>query len=375
MAQRYECQGRWKTLAPLGDFALPGRCKGACLGGYDQGTSLVPRHPTYGTSDVVKNARRGSYTYVTLMPTVHVVLPVRNRSALTRQFLHCLQSQTYPHLRLLVIDDGSTDETAHVIRTEYPSAKVICGDGSLWWAGSLQKAYEWLCASAPEAEDVILIVNDDTSFSPDFVANAIDILTRRSRCLLLSRTIDAETGLTSETGIEADFARFRFDIARDPARINCLSTRGLFMRWGDMQEIGGFRPTILPHYWSDYEYTIRASRRGFACLTDDSVVLRTNAKATGERDLDGLVGWKLVHTMFSRRSPSNPVYSTAFVLIAAPWRWKAVDLSYVWARSLGRLLWQGALRRQLRNGRQCATTQGIPGSDKTTVRRRSKTHD
>lgn len=292
-----------------------------------------------------------------MVQTVHVLLPVHNRRELTRGFLRCLRRQTHAPVRLMVIDDGSRDGTDEVVRAEYPAAHLIRGDGSWWWSGSLQRGYEWLCARPPDRDDVILIINDDTTFDADYLSRGVEFLRRHPRSLLLSRILDPRTGTVMETGIEADFARFRFEIARSRDRINCLSTRGLFLRWDDMRRIGGFRPRLLPHYWSDYEYTLRARRRGLACLTDESVVLRANAKTTGERDLDGLIGRELVRALFSRRSPSNPVYSTVFVLIAAPWRWKAIDLSYVWARSLGRLLWQGLLRRPLRGGRQDATTQ------------------
>ncbi|HWQ38894.1 MAG TPA: glycosyltransferase [Burkholderiales bacterium] len=277
--------------------------------------------------------------------TVHVLLPVHNRSELTRRFLRCLRSQTYPRIRVLVIDDGSRDATAAVIEAEYPAAHVLHGDGRWWWAGCLQEGFDWLRSRQIPDSDLVLIANDDTTFDADYIERAVAFLRGRSRCLLCSQLRDPLTGVVRQSGVEADLRRFAFRVAEDPSRINCLPTRGLFLRWGDMRRIGGFHRHLLPHYWSDYEYTLRAHRLGFACLTDSSVAVTANADSTGERDLDRLVGWTFVRSLFSIRTPLNPVYRTSFVLFACPGAWKFINVFNVWGRALARIAWQGVVRR------------------------------
>ena len=97
----------------------------------------------------------------------------------------------------------------------------------------------------------------------------------------------------------------------------------------------------MPHYWSDYEYTIRARRKGLRCLTDDSVALVPDGKATGYHDLDDLSGWRFTRRFFSIKSPLNPWYRVIFVLLAAPGILKFVGVVNVVARTVPRLLWQG----------------------------------
>lgn len=281
---------------------------------------------------------------------VYLLLPVHNRRATTQAFVESLRRQTHSDYHLLLIDDGSTDGTAAAVEAAIANASVLRGQGSWWWAGCLQQGFEWLQRQAISDEDIVLIINDDTTFAEDFLANAVRYLRTNPDCLLLSRSLDSRGGIARETGIEADFMRFRFRVASAAHRINCLSTRGLFLRWGAMRRLGGFRPRLLPHYWSDYEYTLRAARHGMRCVTDATVALHSRPELTGNRWLDDLTGGALVRQLFSIKCPANPVYSTMFVMLASPLRWMPTALLLVWGRSAARLLWQGLLRRPMPGG-------------------------
>ena len=273
--------------------------------------------------------------------TVHVLLPVHNRRDLTLRFLGCLRQQTHRPLRLLLIDDGSTDGTSQAVMAEWPEATIIAGNGSWWWAGALKRAIEHLVVQQISADDIVLIANDDTEIERSHIEHAVEFLRAHPGSLLCARMQDAKTGAIKESGVHADLWRFRFRIARNAGEINCLPTRGLFLRWRDLRRIGDFHPRLLPHYWSDYEYTIRAHRRGLRCLTDASVSLRANPDSTGYHDLDHLVGRDFLRQYFSVKCPLNPVYRSSFAWLAAPLMAKVPALLIVWLRALPRMFWQG----------------------------------
>lgn len=75
---------------------------------------------------------------------IYILLPVHNRSAITEHFVNCLAAQTYRSYHLVLIDDGSTDGTADMVRAKIKEISVIKGDGNWWWAGSLQQGIDWL---------------------------------------------------------------------------------------------------------------------------------------------------------------------------------------------------------------------------------------
>lgn len=278
------------------------------------------------------------------IPTVFVLLPVHNRSAITSKFVRCLAAQTYQRLNLVILDDGSTDGTAQMVREILPDAAIVMGDGSWWWSGCMQRGYEWLSRKCPDDDDVILFANDDITFSEDFVERGVDFLRKMPGVLLGARLLNKD-GAVLETGVEADLWRFIFRTAGKAEKINCLPTRALFLRWGSMRQIGGFHPHLLPQYWADYEYTMRAHRLGMHCVTSNRVIILADMTTTGYHNLDALVGWQFLRRLFSIKTPLNPLYRTSFVLLASPWLWKPFSALNVWFRAAFRIIWQGLLLR------------------------------
>ncbi len=277
---------------------------------------------------------------------VFVLLPVHNRREITRQFVACLAAQTHPRTQLIVIDDGSTDGTAAMVMQALPKAVIIKGDGNWWWSGSMQRGYEWLLRHAPGNDDVVLLANDDIRFEPDFLKRAITRLQGQPDALLGSRLLHRKGDVPLETGVHANLRRFTFRSVKPEEAIDCLPTRALFLRWSDMRRLGGFHPRLLPQYWADYEYTLRARRLNLRCVTSGDVTINANMETTGHHDLDALTGRKFVRSLFSVKTPLNPVYRSAFVLLASPWLWKPVNLMNVWCRAGFRILWQGVLHQR-----------------------------
>ena len=279
-------------------------------------------------------------------PTVFVLLPVHNRREITRKFIACFAAQTHSHTRLIVIDDGSTDGTADMVTQAVPGAVIIKGDGSWWWAGSMQRGYEWLSHQGPKADDLVLLANDDIGFEPDFLERAITCLEGHPSALLGARLLSQKNSVPLESGVHADMRRFMFRTVRSTETIDCLPTRALFLRWSDMCRLGGFYPRLLPQYWADYEYTLRARRLNLRCVTSGDVAIRANMETTGQHDLDALTGWKFLSSLFSIKTPLNPLYRTSFAMLASPWAWKAVNVANVCVRAGFRILWQGVLYQQ-----------------------------
>jgi GalNAc5-diNAcBac-PP-undecaprenol beta-1,3-glucosyltransferase len=58
-------------------------------------------------------------------PFFSIVLPVYNRSGLIRATIDTLLAQTYTSWELIVIDDGSTDDSARVIQSTYGADKRV----------------------------------------------------------------------------------------------------------------------------------------------------------------------------------------------------------------------------------------------------------
>ena len=258
---------------------------------------------------------------------IHIILPVHNRLDSTKCFIDCLLKQSFTQYHLILIDDGSTDGTADYVKERIKNLTILSGQGHWWWGGGLHQGYLWFKAKKQAVDDLVLMINHDTEFDPDFFEKAIDVLSTRSRTLLLARVYSKQSHQFVEAGVHADWQRLTFEHTENPDRINCLSTRGLFLRVGDLMDIGGFHSVLLPHYLSDYEFTIRAHRRGYQLMTDPSVTLRVDETTTGYHAWQKSVGRKeFFRDYFSVRSSSNPLYWFSFVALACPWKFKPLNL-------------------------------------------------
>ncbi len=267
--------------------------------------------------------------------TIYILLPVHNRRAITERFIHCLAAQTITNYHLVLLDDGSTDGTADMVRAQISNVTVIQGDGTWWWAGALQAGYTWLQQHSLQPSDTVVICNDDTEFDPDFLAIGVELLQQHPHALVLAECYHLHTGDLIDAGMHADWPKFQFRPASTVDPINCLSTNGLFLRWHDFQTIGGFRPHVLPHYASDYEFTMRALAKGLQLVTNPRLRLRWDQGATGYTDIPQSVSLPTYFRQcFSNKYVYNPIVWMWFIGLCCPWPWKLINWLRVWKRSL-----------------------------------------
>lgn len=250
--------------------------------------------------------------------------------------MQCLQQQTYADYQLVLVDDGCHDGTVEAVLAVMPQANVLKGDGQLWWAGSINKAIDWLTTEDIADDSIVLMINDDTSFDADFLQQACRYLNKNPHTLLLARQQDVVTGEIMESGMHLDVRNMNFYPANNGREINCLSTRGLFLFWSDLKKIGKLRDKWLPHYGSDTEFTFRAYRQGFRLATDSSVYLTHDKDNTNYKfNLPKRVP---LNVFFSHRYDMNPVMLTRMAILVSPWDSVLPNIFRVWYRTLKNLL-------------------------------------
>lgn len=262
--------------------------------------------------------------------TVYILLPVHNRCEVTKRFIECLKVQTYSSFHLVLIDDGSTDGTADMVREHIAALTVIKGKGNWWWAGSLQQGYLWFNKQNISLNSIILIINDDTIIEPDFIENAVVLLSGQKRMLLCAYYYSLQDGRLIDSGLHIDWKFFTCVQSRTLNNINCFSTRGLFLTYSDFIEIGGFFPKILPHYYSDYEFTIRAHRKGFKLFSDPNLKLWGDESTTGIHFIESETTLNTLKNLFTIKAIPNPAIVSMYILLACPYRWFFINLLRVW---------------------------------------------
>jgi len=270
---------------------------------------------------------------------LHVVVPVHNRAAVTARFAAALARQLLREFRMVLIDDGCTDDTLLRVREQFGTDRllVLRGDGTLWWAGALQLAYERLCADPIDDSDAVLIVNDDVSFADDFLQQGLAVLAEHPDACIQAIGIDRPNG-TVDRGVIADLRRLDFRPACAGEEPNCLATRGLLMRAATFKASGGLRPRWLPHYLSDYEFTLRLQRQGARLMVDERFCAEVASELTGLDAPSAASVRALLTQAFSNRAKFNPKHWSAFVMMVCPLSSMPGQLARIWLRFARSLL-------------------------------------
>ncbi len=251
---------------------------------------------------------------------VYVITAVHNRENITKQFVERLTKQTLKEIQLVLVDDGCTDNTVQVVKRTMKNCTIISGNGNLWWGGALHKAYKWIVENAKD-EEYVMFANDDSSFPDDYIYRAIEVLKSNEKTLLAGCGISIQSGEIKDGAVVFYPQNTQFTIGIGEG--NCASTRSLFCRVADVRKIGGFHPYLLPHYWSDYEWTIRACiKRGYKVVCQRNLAYYMNEESTGANNSE-IISRKQA---FSKRSVTNPWYKCVFILLATPPKYLCIAL-------------------------------------------------
>ena len=274
---------------------------------------------------------------------VYILIPIHNNIAETRKCLSCIRTQIYTNYEIVVIDDGSTDNSNKIIRKEFPDTTILQGDGNLWWAGALYEGIEYVLKKA-QPTDYVLILNNDLIFDNNYITNLVESTEDNQGAVVGSLCKDQKTGAIIDSGVKIDWRNLKFDLKevvddgdnsiRD---IDVLSTRGTLIPVNIILDIGNFIPHKLRHYLSDYEYTIRMKKHGYTLLTSKKAIVFLNSEITGFH-----IKWNEKYTLkdiywaiFSIKSSSNLKAWLIFIHLCCPLLYK--PLCY-WRITCGKMI-------------------------------------
>lgn len=255
---------------------------------------------------------------------IHVVTAAHNRYQITEKFIDSLLSQTCRDVHLVFVNDGCTDGTPKMVAEKMPDATILNGNGNLWWGGALHMAYQWIKNSGVADQDYVMISNDDTTYPADYLETGIKLLEENPNTLIGGCGYGMHSGKLMDGIFEHNFVDGTGRLMPPDSESNCASTRSLFLRAGDWKKIGGMHPVLLPHYMSDFEFTIRAARKGFKIKCFSKLCYTFDEGATGENEYEKLTLKKL----FGKRSGCNPIYRISFILLSTPVKYLPAHIAH-----------------------------------------------
>ncbi|CAG1772114.1 partial N-acetylglucosaminyl-diphospho-decaprenol L-rhamnosyltransferase, partial [uncultured bacterium] len=115
----------------------------------------------------------------TTLPIVTVLLVNWNGKQVTLECLASLQHVTYPAMRILLVDNGSHDDTLPAVHAAYPNVSILAlGENKRFAAGN----NNGMKVALEEGTDFVLLLNNDTTVAPDFITHLVDRHRATERC-------------------------------------------------------------------------------------------------------------------------------------------------------------------------------------------------
>jgi N-acetylglucosaminyl-diphospho-decaprenol L-rhamnosyltransferase len=253
--------------------------------------------------------------------TVHALIPVFNRLDMTRRVVADLRAQRDVDLRIVVIDDGSTDGTADWLAAQH-DILTIRGDGNLWWAGAVDAALRQVVPRASDG-DYVLFLNNDTIVEPDLVSTLVRV-SREHHGAAVGTALRDQASPHELISIGPRMNAWHMHVwdlidelspeeCRAPRavyEVDALSGRGTLYPLAVLRATGFLHPKLLPHYHADYELAARARRKGFRTLVSTEAVVYTERSFGVKRE--AAKGWS---ERFRKGAPNNPLHQVAFRLL------------------------------------------------------------
>jgi len=193
-------------------------------------------------------------------PLVSIVIPTRNRASLLREAVESALGQRHPKVEVVVVDDGSTDDTPRLLSSlarKEPRLRVLTHETG----GGAPRARN---AGARAARgSIITFLDDDCVFHEDKIRMQLDLLDSGHGvvyCRQIIRDLDGGWVVEGDPGAGSHSVEGLLRIG----------TNTILLRREDFRAVGGFDEE-LPRL-QDFELLLRLSRRTAFAFVPEALV-------------------------------------------------------------------------------------------------------
>ncbi|MEP7142926.1 MAG: glycosyltransferase family 2 protein [Ferruginibacter sp.] len=249
---------------------------------------------------------------------IYIIIPVFNRLNFTISCLSSLMNQRYKNFTIIVVNDGSTDNTEQYLKKHFPEVLMLQGDGNLWWTGATNLGVKKALGFSNADNDFILTLNNDLEVKEDYLEMLLSIAEKNADSLIGSVSVDINTpdlvhfAGTKWNSTTAKYSPALYKNMSYKKLVNSCETivtdllpgRGVLIPITLFLKIGLYDITNFPHYMADEDFSLRAKSVQYKLLVATKAVVYNHVNETGlKKEKHNLAYYKNVFT--SIRSPVN----------------------------------------------------------------------
>ncbi|MBC5772976.1 glycosyltransferase family 2 protein [Pontibacter sp. KCTC 32443] len=272
---------------------------------------------------------------------IHIVIPVFNRKEYTKACLQSLREQSNKGYTVIIVDDGSTDGTEAMLRSEFPEVTILKGDGGLFWTAGVNMGINY---ALRQNARLIMTMNNDIVADRDLIENMYKWHECKPNALLGALELDAISGKALFGGERLNWKLNKIEQVLDSLKpedqkgihaVTHLPGRSLLIPSSIIDKVGIFDQERFPHYIADYDYTHTVRRAGFELFCNYDAKIYTYPEESGERQIRREKSFKNYYKhLFDIKGGGNLRDFTRFTLKNCPKPYIPYHLANGYARRL-----------------------------------------
>jgi hypothetical protein len=208
-------------------------------------------------------------------PKVSIILLNLNNYNDTRDCLASLQKVWYSNFDVVVVDNGSSDDSCLRLTRQFPSVHFVASKENLGFAGGNNLGIKSALQGGP---DYVLLLNNDTIVDPSFLHNLVQVAETDPQIGILGAKIFYESepqkiwyaggrvkylsGLCVHLGLDQLDQDGQFSEVADTEFISgCV----MMVRSSMLSKVGLLDDRLFV-YWEDADFCMRARKAGYRCV-------------------------------------------------------------------------------------------------------------
>jgi len=243
---------------------------------------------------------------------IFVVVTDFNGYEQTKQCLDALFAGSFQNFQTIVVDHGTTSQTASGLERDFPACLRISASSDLWWAGAVNVGVRY--ALSQDASAVILLNNDcylEYSTIEVIVSewlgcpNSIIAPVQKDLCSGKITSITPDSCLLLGFPTRPGPLRLTADMKSRPllpATLIC-GGRGVIIPSTTLKALGLFDELNLPHYGADHDFYFRALSEGVnLCVSTRAFVVIDDTRTSSSKNPGELSPREFMESLTSMRS-------------------------------------------------------------------------